>query len=116
MVDESADHGVRFQGDARIAPAGVEQNVVQIHPVHDDVRIFEAVAQGRPGGDPRDFLAVERVEHQQGRWGIRRREHLVAQADAVEHVKHVWPELDAIADGAEGWRPFQHAHLLAIAR
>src|SRR5262249_28008766 len=40
----------------------------------------------------------------------------IAHANAIERVKDIRPELDAIADSAEGRRAFEHAYRLPLAR
>src|SRR5262249_26581631 len=102
--------------DERIAPASVEHDVMQIDAVDDDVGIFEAGAQRRSGWHPRDLLAVECVDHQRGGWRIGLFQHGIAHADAIERMKDIRPELDAIADSAEGRRAFEHADRLPLAR
>ena len=82
---------------------------MQIDAVNDDVGIFEARAKRRPGRNSHQLLAVERVQHQNGRRRIRNGQHLIDQAEAVEHMEDVGAELDAVADGAEFRRAFEHA-------
>ena len=80
---------------------------MQIDAVHDEVGIFEACTERRPGGNPRQFFAVERVQHQESGGRIGDGQHRIAEAETIEDVKHVRPKLDAIADGAEFRRAFK---------
>src|SRR5262249_13984225 len=68
------------------------------------------------GGHPRARVAVECVDHQRGGWRIGLFQHAIAHANAIERMKDTMPELDAIADGAEGRRAFEHADRLPLAR
>ena len=113
---ETRDHGVGDQLDRIVAPAGVEQDVMHVDAMNDDVGMLEARAERRCGRNAHDLLAVERVEHQQRGRRIRNGKHLLAQAEAVEDVKDVGPELDAVADGAEFRRAFEHARGAAAPR
>ena len=101
---------------APFVPAGVEQDVMQIDAMNDDVGIFKARAERGTGRDAHQLLAGERVHHQNASRRIRDRQHLLAQAEAVEDVKDVGAELDAVADGAELRRAFEHARRPAAAR
>ena len=83
---------------------------MQVDTVHDDVGILEALTKRRPGRNPRDLLAVERIDHHNGRRRIGRPDHFVADAELMQHVKDVGTELDAITDGAELRSAFKHAH------
>src|SRR5262249_37520094 len=65
---------------------------------------------------PRDLLAVECVDHQHGEWRIGLFQHGIAHANAIERMKDIRPELDAIADSAEGRRAFEHAYRLPLPR
>ena len=89
---------------------------MQIDAMDNDVGISEARLQRRTGRNPHQFAAVERVPHQYGRGRIRYRQNLLHQTYSVEDVKDVRPELDAVADGAEFRRAFEHAHLSSAAR
>ena len=113
---EARDHGVGDQLDRIVLPAGVEQDVMHVDAMNDDVGMLEARAERRGRRNAYELLAVERVEHQQRGRGIRDGEHLVAQAEAVEDVKDVGPELDAVADGAEFRRAFEHTRGTAAPR
>ena len=109
------DHGIRHQLDLGRAPAGIEQHVMQVDAVDDDVGILEARAERRPGRDAHELLAGEGVTHQRGGRAIRLVHHRVADPDAVQHMEDIRPELDAVADGAEFRRAFEHAALDAVA-
>ena len=91
-------------------PAGIEQHVMQVDAVDDDVGMLEARAERRAG---RDRAPARRRSRR--RASARRAAqsalsmHRVAQAEAVEHVEDIGAELDAVADGAELRRAFEHA-------
>ena len=89
---------------------------MQVDPMDDDVGIMEARAQRRPGRDPRDLVAGERIEHQQRGWKIGLCQNRVGDADTRERMKHVGAELNAVADGAERRRAFEHAHRAPVPR
>jgi hypothetical protein len=84
--------------------------------MNDDVRIFEASAKRRSGGHSRNLLAIKRIDHQNGGRRVGLFEHRVTDANAIEHMKDIGSELDAIADGAERRRAFEHAHCLSVTR
>src|SRR5262245_42493035 len=114
MVRKAGHHGIGHERDEWIATASVEQNVMQIDAMDDDVGKSEASAKRRSGGHSRDLLAAKRVDHQNGGRRVGLCEHRVAHADAIEHMKDIGSELDAIADGAERRRAFEHAHRLSV--
>jgi hypothetical protein len=99
-----------------VTPAGVEQNTMHVDAMDDDVGLFEAGVERRAGRNADEFLAVECIEHQQRSRHISDGEHLFAHAEAVEDVKDIGPELDAVADGAEFRRAFEHARGVAAVR
>jgi hypothetical protein len=113
---ESGDHRLRHQLDAIVVPAGIEQNVMQIDAVNDDVRMLEARPERRPGRDTYQLLAGERVHHEKRHRRIRGGQHLLGDADAIEHVKDVGSELDAVADGAELRPALKHSRAPPAAR
>src|SRR5215468_5435502 len=100
-VVEPHHHGVGHEGDQWLASTSVEQGIVHIDAVDDDVGIFEASAKRGTSRHARYFLAVECVEHQQGRRTIGFLEHSLAHADAIERVKDVRAKLDSIANGTK---------------
>ena len=105
---ETGDHGIRHQLDFRYALAGVEQRVVQVDAVDDDVGVLEPPAERRTGRHAHQLVAGEGIAHQH-RWrAVGLLHHRGGDADAVEHVEDVGAELDAIADGAEFGRAFEH--------
>ena len=108
------DRGRRLQSDRAGGAAGVQQNFVQVDAMDDDVRRAEAGAQLRIVGDMRDLGAGERVEHHAGARQDRLRQQRLDQAEAREHRKHVGPELNAVADGAEFGRGFKDAYAPAL--
>ncbi len=102
--------------DRAIRPAGVEQNVMHVDAMHDDVRIFEACAERRPGRDAEQILAVERIHQQQRLRKIGDRFHLLAETETIEDVENVRAELDAVADGAKLRRALEYANGAAALR
>ena len=116
VVGEAGDHRIRLEGDQRIAPAGLEQNVVQIDAVDDDIGIVKARAKRRTRRDPRYFVAVERVEHQESGRKVGLCKHARAHPDAIEHVEHIGPELDAKADRPKRRCAFEDAYAVPVAR
>ena len=89
---------------------------MHIDAVNDDVRVLEARAECYPGRDADQLLAGEGVHHHDGNRRIRRGQHLVGHADAIEHMKDIGSELDAVADGAELQRAFKDARTPSAAR
>jgi hypothetical protein len=90
-------------------PAGIEQNVMQIDAVNDDVGVLEACPERCPGRDAHQLLAGERVHHEKRDRRIRGGQHLLGYADAIERMKDVGSELDAVTDGADLRPAFEHA-------
>ena len=83
---------------------------MHVDAMHDDVGMFEAGAKrGAAGGNAHQFLAAQRIQHQHRRRRIGDSHHLLGQAEAIEHMKDVGAELDAVADGAEFGCAFEHA-------
>ena len=82
---------------------------MQVDAVDDDVGMLEARAERRAGRDARQLVAGEGVAHQHRRRAVGLLHHRVGDADAVEHMEDIGPELDAVADGAEFRRAFEHA-------
>jgi hypothetical protein len=114
---EARHHGVAHQRDQRIAPTGIEQNVMQIDAMNDDVRIFEAGAERRDTGRyPGHLFAVEGVDHHDSGRRVGLLQHRRGHADAVQRVKDVGARLDTETDGAESARAFEHADRPAAAR
>ena len=89
---------------------------MHIDAVNDDVRVLEARAECCPGRDADQLPAGERIHHHNGNRRIRRGQHPVGDADAIEHMKDVGSELDAVADGAELRRAFKDARAPSAAR
>jgi hypothetical protein len=114
---EARHHRVADECDQIIAPAGIEQHVMKVDAVNDDVGIFEAGAEFWDAGwYPSDLTAVEGIDHQDSRRRIGFFEHGGAHAYAVQCIKDIGAELDAVAYGAEFRRAFKHAHREAVAR
>ena len=89
---------------------------MHIDAVNDDVRVLEARAECYPGRDTHQLPAGERIHHHNGDRRIRGGQHLVGHADAIEHMKDIGSELDAVADGAERRRAFEDARTPSAAR
>src|SRR5262249_13437257 len=84
--------------------------MVQVDAVHDDIGIFETAAERFTRWDAHDFLAIERVEHHDRGRLDRLGEHGFAQSQPLEHVEHIGPQLNAVADRTEFRSFFEHAH------
>ena len=103
-VLERGDHGSRASVRcSAVAPAGVEQDVVQVDAVDDDVGMLEPRVERRAGRDARrSRWPSSAVEHQHGLGAeVGLLQHRVADAEPVEHREDVGAELDAVADDAE---------------
>ena len=110
------DHGVGLERDQRIAAAGVEQHVMQVDAVDDDVGILEAGAERRPGRDPRDLVAGQRIEHEHGGRRVGLFEHRCAHADADRAHERRWGRTGCRSRWRRTRRAFEHAHRQAVAR
>ena len=94
------DLAVDLEPDARVLPAGAQEDAMEIAAVHHRVGILEPRAKRVAEIDVDDFFAGERV-HQPQRVDIDR--HLardLAHPERVEAMKRVGAELDAGADFA----------------
>ena len=115
-IIERGGAGRRFKHDEGLGLAGVDQHAMQIDAVDDDVRMREAATECCAGRDARDFCAVERIEHDECWRHARLAHHRRADAEPVEDVKHIRPELNAVTDRAEFLRRFEHAHAQSAPR
>src|SRR5512146_1026697 len=104
------------QLDPRIGSATAQKNPVQVAAMNDGIGIAEALAEFLPEVDLGEVLARERVHEAQlvDIDGIRSRR--LADAQIVESVKSIGPELNAGADLAKDRRLFQHDHPVSAFR
>ena len=116
MVDKARDHRIGYELDRRTPPASVEQHVMQVDAMDNDVGIFETGAERSGGRNSHQFIAVERIQHQERGRRIRNGHDLRHQTEAIENMKYVRPELNAIANGAEFGGAFEHARGPAASR
>ena len=100
-IFEAGHHGVGQQFYFVVVPACIEQDVMQIDAMNDDVRVFEPGAKRSAGRNADQLLAGQRIDHQNRRRRIGHGQNLLHQAQAIQDVKNIWAELDAVADGAE---------------
>jgi hypothetical protein len=89
---------------------------MEIDTMDNDVGVPEAGMERRAGRHPRNFFAVEGVEHQHGGWRICLFENGAADPNSVERVIDVGPELDAVAYRALVRLAFQHVDRYSMTR
>ena len=98
VADDFAAHA---QFDQLVVPAGVEQHPVQVAAMNHGIGIAETGAEGIAQVDVGDFLSRKRI-HQPELVDIdRHAARGLADAEIVEGMERVGPELDARADLAE---------------
>ncbi len=102
------------QADVGHALAGVQEDLVQVGAVDDAVGIAVGGDRRLAEGHADDLFAGAHVVHAQ----TRRKEGYpgdrIGEAQVIEHLENVGPELDAGADLAEGGRLFQHRHGVTV--
>ena len=107
-IFEAVHHGVGHKFNRITIPASIEQHFVQIDAVNDDVWVSEARPKRCSGRNSYQFPAVECIEHHHSRRRVRNGKDALRHAEAIEDVKNIGTELDAIADGAKFRRTFEH--------
>jgi hypothetical protein len=96
--------------DVAICFACIEENVVQIDPVNDNVRVFKPLHERCAGRDPRDYPTINRIKHKQRVGNNRLLQYRFADAQAIKHVESIRPKLDAVGDNAEFWSLLNQAN------
>src|ERR1700719_618549 len=94
--------------DAIIVPAGFQKNAVQIAAMNDRIGILEAGAESLAKVDMGDFVSAQRIHQPQL---IDINGHAArgfADAEIVEGMKRIRPQLNAGADFAERRSLFEH--------
>jgi hypothetical protein len=71
--------------DVAICFACIEENVVQIDPVNDNVRVFKPLHERCAGRDPRDYPTINRIKHKQRVGNNRLLQYRFADAQAIKN-------------------------------
>ena len=95
------DFAVHPQFNAIVVPAGLQKNAVQIAAMNHRIGISEAGAEGLAQIDMGDLLGAQRIHQPQLIDINRHAARGFADAEIIEGMERVGPELDARADLAE---------------
>ena len=87
-----------IESDAIGFAAGSSKHIVQVGAMNERVGVFEFLAERFAQRNPRDFLAGDRIHHDQIVGKHRERADRLDQSEQFEHPEHVRPKLDAGAD------------------